>query len=432
MHMNRFRVVAAVVCMIFVSSLVLIPFANAETGNSTLVPTLLWWYPTGNTVGSSPAVVNGVLYIGTYNGTVYALNATNGAQLWNCVPGGGGINSYASSPTVVNNVVYVSSDAAGGCVYALDAANGVQLWNYSTYTYTTSPTVVDGVVYVGTWNYGIIYALNASNGAQLWNSTALDWGMPQWIAPHAGVTSPPTVVNGVVYFGSEDGLTYALDASNGHKLWSVNSTDGFVYSSPTVEGGVVYVAVSEGNPGVGIVYAADAATGALIWNCTTASLGFQSPAVVDGVVYIGGDNGNVYALNAANGEEIWNYTLGNYVEYKSYVGEDKLSSPVVVAGVVYFGSMDFNVYALDAANGDLLWSYNAGGGIDSTPAVIRGVVYVGSEGGTVKALSVTPTSSSVVAFSGQLLIITLVASIIAVLSAVIISRKRRTKKIQCG
>ena len=77
--MNRLRVVAAVVCIIFLFSLVLIPFANADwtmfhadtshsgagTGNPVLTPTLLWNYTTGGVVDSSPAVVGGVVYIGS-------------------------------------------------------------------------------------------------------------------------------------------------------------------------------------------------------------------------------------------------------------------------------------------------------------------------------------------------------------------------------
>jgi serine/threonine-protein kinase len=54
------------------------------------------------------------------------------------------------------------------------------------------------------------------------------------------------------------------------------------------------------------------------------------------------------------------------------------SSPAVANGVVYVGSWDNDVYALNAKTGDLLWSYATGAGVDSSPAVANGVVYVGS------------------------------------------------------
>ena len=72
----------------------------------------------------------------------------------------------------------------------------------------------------------------------------------------------------------------------------------------------------------------------------------SSPAVVNGVVYIGSDDGNVYALNASTGAMLWSFTTGGRVE----------SSPTVVNGVVYIGSDDDNVYALNASTGNKLWT----------------------------------------------------------------------------
>ena len=67
----------------------------------------------------------------------------------------------------------------------------------------------------------------------------------------------------------------------------------------------------------------------------------SSPAVANGVVYVGSDDDNVYALNASTGALLWSYTTGN----------DVYSSPAVANGVVYVGSDDGNVYALNANTG---------------------------------------------------------------------------------
>jgi len=81
MHMNWFRTpVAAIVCIIFVSSLVLIPFANASAGNPTPTPTLLWSYKAGEQAYLSPVVVGSIVYVGLGD-NVYALNAANGAYI---------------------------------------------------------------------------------------------------------------------------------------------------------------------------------------------------------------------------------------------------------------------------------------------------------------------------------------------------------------
>ena len=118
---------------------------------------LRWRYLTGSSVYSSPAVVKGVVYVGSDDGNVYALNASNGTVLWRYLTGG---SVYSSSPAVVNGVVYVGSFDSN--VYALNASNGTLRWRYLTggYPVYSSPVVVKGVVYVGS-DDGNVYALTA-------------------------------------------------------------------------------------------------------------------------------------------------------------------------------------------------------------------------------------------------------------------------------
>jgi outer membrane protein assembly factor BamB len=249
---------------------------------------------TSGFLSSTSVVLDGTGII-PYN--VYALNATNGDKIWNY-----NFTTYSyvySSPAVVNGVVYVGSGGAGpnagGNVYALNAADGAKLWsytigwtpNYSDSWVDSSPAVVGGVVYVGC-DDGNVYALKASTGVKLWNFSI---GAP--------VESSPAVVNGVVYIGSEDGNVYALNAVNGDKLWNYTTTGGIA--------------------GMGGIS--------------------SSSVVVDGVVYVYQDyTGVLYALNAHNGERLWNYTI-----YASYSGN--MASPAVVNGIVYISSEDGQVYA---------------------------------------------------------------------------------------
>ena len=85
----------------------------------------------------------------------------------------------------------------------------------------------------------------------------------------------------------------------------------------------------------GAVYALDATSGTLLWMVPTAGQVTSSPAVANGVVYVGAEDDNVYAIDASSGTVLWTYTTGNAVE----------SSPTVANGMVYVGSLDDNVYA---------------------------------------------------------------------------------------
>ena len=144
-----------------------------------------------------------------------------------------------------------------------------------------------------------------------------------------------------------------------------------VFSSPAVVDGVVYIGSNDTN-----VYALNAATGTEQWRFATGGFVIPSPAVVDGVVYVGSWDNNLYALDAATGTERWRFATG----------DDVYSSPAVVDGVVYVGSDDTNLYALDAATGTEWWRFATGDNVLSSPAVVDGVVYAGSGDGNVYAL----------------------------------------------
>ena len=149
---------------------------------------LLWNYTTGAAVRTSPAVFNGMLYVGSDDGNVYALNATTGAKLWNFTTGGVVESSPAVATGVPNALVYVGSDDDN--VYALNAGTGAVVWKFTTGgPVATSPAVVGGVVYVTSADLNL-YALNASTGAEL-------WFVPGFIY---AVSTSPAVSNGVLYF----------------------------------------------------------------------------------------------------------------------------------------------------------------------------------------------------------------------------------------
>jgi len=312
------------------------------------ISSVLWDYTTKDIISSSPAVANGVVYVGSYDKNVYALDASTGNKIWSFATG----DSIESSPAVANGIVYIGS--IDSKLYALDALTGSKLWSFATGSLITysSPAVANGIVYIGSWDDSI-YALDALTGNKIWNYTTGD-----------SIRSSPAVANGVVYIGSDDYAVYALDASTGSKIWSF-TTGGTVKSSPAVADGVVYIGSYDSN-----VYALDALTGKKIWNYTIGGLiTYSSPAVADGIVYVGSWDDSIYALDASTGNKIWSFATKG----------DIVSSPAVANGVVYVGSYDKNVYALDALTGNKIWNYTTGDSIRSSPAVANGVVYIGSD-----------------------------------------------------
>ncbi len=332
--------------------------------------TLLWNYTTGDGVSSSPVIVNGIIYVGSRDHNLYAIDAGSGALLWNFTDFDN--NWVSSTPAVADGTVYI-----GGYrnkAYALDAMTGALVWNYTVPSrYTTridvssSPAVANGIVYIGNFD-GNLYAINAATGTLVWNYTMNNYpGDP-------GVYSSPAVANGIVYVGNVNRNLYALNAETGDLIWNF-TTGNQISSSPAIANGVVYFGSSDKN-----LYALNAATGALLWNYTTGGSVTSSPAIANSVVYFGSYDNNTYALNAETGALLWNYTTGNRVS----------SSPAFANGVLYFGSQDNSLYALDAATGAFLWRYTTGGVVTSSPAIANGVVYFGSRDKNLYAIGSVP------------------------------------------
>jgi outer membrane protein assembly factor BamB len=160
--------------------------------------------------------------------------------------------------------------------------------------------------------------------------------------------------------------------SGGDLLWAFEAGVD-VYSSPTIVDGTVYVGGDD-------MYALDADSGTENWKLNNPGIVGASPTVAGGTVYVGGNDiydgtSNVYALDTT-GEELWRFET-----------DDRLrSSPTVAGGTVYVGSYNGTVYALDAATGGQEWAFPTEGIVDSSPTVVDDTVYVGSDDNTLYAL----------------------------------------------
>jgi outer membrane protein assembly factor BamB len=277
-------------------------------------------------LSSDPAVVNGILYVGTFDEGLYALDAETGVKLWSNACDRGYCRVF-SSPAVANGMVYFddAEDDSGDGTYALEAKTGKLLWFSPTNSSFSSPAVANGVVYVGSDDSNL-YALDAFTGVKLWSYTS------GWV-----VRTSPAVANGIVYFGSYDKNVYALNASTGAKLWSY-ATNGYVEGSPAVANGVAYFGSDDGN-----LYALNAYTGDLLWSYTAGAY-VGDPTVANGVVYVGSWSPNaIYALDATTGKLLWSYATGGRV----------LSDSAIVNGMVYFSSYDDGIiYAFDRTTKD--------------------------------------------------------------------------------
>jgi outer membrane protein assembly factor BamB len=229
-------------------------------------------------------VVGGVVYVGSWDGNFYAIDAATGAQKWMFAGGKDpAIHNqvgFQSSAAVVDGTVYVGSRDAH--VYALDAATGRKRWDYPTSKswVNGTPAVRDGLVYVGTSDSSRFMALDARSGRLRFNFDAKSY-----------VFSSAALAGNLAYFGSHNGKLYAIDAKTGPPAWEfqteASKADPLQILNP--DGSLDPEAFKPVFGDFGDMY---------IDFHRFVSLGgiMGSPAVHGGTVYFGSLDGKVYAL----------------------------------------------------------------------------------------------------------------------------------------
>ncbi|EMA07552.1 outer membrane protein assembly factor BamB family protein, partial [Haloferax denitrificans] len=258
-------------------------------------PTEAWNISDGSPQVMQPTIVGDTLYTAFHDGgSLYALDPETGAEKWNATPGGSSGSTW-TTPAYANGVLYLGSNDYK--LHAINATDGTELWNYTTQTNVRSaPAVVDGVVYFGS-NDGNLTAVDADTGDELWYYT-----MYQPIL----VESNPAVVDGVVYVSADDDNLTALNATTGTKIWNYTLLDGS-QSDPTVANDTVFVGSDTTPTGEnGSVYAINATDGTERWNYSIAGDVDSSQVYADGVVYAGSRGGELVALDATDGSRLWN------------------------------------------------------------------------------------------------------------------------------
>lgn len=304
----------------------------------------VWSFPSDAIEGAdnawtSPALANSIVYFGVNRPTpvVYGVNADTGVEIWRHK---GPFANIISSPALENGRVYVAF--TDGTIEALDATNGQPIWSVTQPAGAfSSPAVSGGRLYIAIHNQGLL-ALDANTGSELWLAPMPG---PQW--------SSPAVENGRVFVGSrDDHKLYAFDAVTGNTLWSATTSD-WIQTSPAVANGVVYIGNNSGN-----LYAYNAETGQPVWE-TAVAPGFafgSSPTVANGVVYIASAldasatnfDGKLYAVDATTGQVLFSDVVSPNNEGESRWVQ---ASPTVDNGVVYIPNYGDGTVAAFALSG---------------------------------------------------------------------------------
>ena len=364
-----------------------------------------WFFSTGSGtafVSASPSVADGVVYVGAWNGTMYALDAFSGQPLWTFnindpnPDDRGGFPGIQASAAVVDGVVYFG--AADANVYALDALTGALKWKHNVGNpdpnvegahVWSSPAVFNGKVYVGKSSHrdapcvrGNVMALDAETGAEVWQFDPLPERICGTDTRHACTTDADCSGSSCVPFlvcrsGSGEQTQSQLCASDTDCTAPATCQQPLgsgMTSSAAIDAGrgAVYVdfgdCIGAGNTGFSnSLVALDAETGALRWDFSPIPFGnlgdldfISSPNVFTAtigttptpLVGVGSKNGVYYAVEQDTGALVWQQAVVAGGEAGGFS-----ASTGVAFGKIYAATFTGPpyIFALDATNGAVAW-----------------------------------------------------------------------------
>jgi len=315
----------------------------------------LWVFEAEDEIRGTPLLYDGMVYIGSYDTNVYALQAGDGKMLWK-FPTHDGV---VTRPVADKDHLYFGS--RDGRLYGLQRRYGRKVWEYATgKPIHSSPQMAEGYLFFGS-DDGRLHAVYAGNGQRIW---AFDTGSP--------IRSTPYLDKHHIYFGTDDGEFYCLDF-RGKVIWRYRSKRG-ITASPTLYEHTIYFADLGG-----VLYALDAQSGWVIWRFRMDKGTVSSPAVTERYVVLGSADMSVYCIATDRGREVWRFKTGHQVP----------GSPVIFQDAVYIGSADGNLYCLELRSGRLRWKFSTDKPIIGAPVIHNNVLYFGSTDHRLYALVIT-------------------------------------------
>jgi len=275
-----------------------------------------WKFKTDGAIHSSLSTFENILYFSSFDGNYYAINTENGKLIWKFKTGGEhwlgatGIDGmkpetqymddlwdfYLSSPVVYEKgkSAVVLFGSSDGNVYSVDAKTGALKWKFKTNGPIHGTPVIDqDKIYIGGWD-ATLYALNIETGKEIWNfPTGTKTGFK-------GIQSSVAVSNGKVYFGAREPFFFALDAKTGKLIWKYDAQSSWILSSAVIKDNTVYVGTSD----TYALLALDAKTGAEKYRFKANGYVYTSPAIAGNTIYFGDFTGNFFSLDLrSNGKK---------------------------------------------------------------------------------------------------------------------------------
>ena len=320
---------------------------------------LLWSFDTGDMIISSPVVGLGLVYIGSVNGGVYALELASGRKAWEHMTG----DDIEASPLLLDGLLYIGN--LSGELVALDARTGAVRWTYTadnsiygSANWAQIPGSGSKRLFVGSYDNSL-HCLDAVTGELIWRYETDNY-----------INGAPATDGRVAVFGGCDELLHVVSIADGTKLGEIWA-GAYIPGSAALVDGRAYLGHYDNT-----LVCIDIEEQSIRWEYRDEEHGgafFGSPAVGRDRVVIGSRDEFMHCVDRQTGAPLWRFRTRHEID----------GSPVIAGDRVVFGSIDGWLYVVGLQDGLPIWSYEIGAAILGCPAVTGGFVVIGAEDGRV-------------------------------------------------
>lgn len=323
---------------------------------------ILWKIKLKDGIEGTPAIVDGVVYVGCFDEKLYALELATGKEKW----------SYKAGPSKTPVSVHKGRVYLGnldGMFHCVDAATGNKVWTYEAGAEITSgANFYNDTVLFGSQDENL-YCLSLE-GKERW----------KFRVPGGPVMGTPAITGSHTFAAGCDSKLHVIDVTNGKEVGMPLDLEGQVGASVAVDGDRLYVGTMSRQ-----VFGIDWKKGAILWRFQSedAREFYSSAALTKSLVILGCRDKLVYALDRNDGKKTWTFRTQKKVD----------SSPVVAGNRVIVGSADANLYVLDLNTGKETGRFELGHPILGSPAVAMGHLVIGTDDGTLFCIGAKRTSS---------------------------------------
>lgn len=226
----------------------------------------------------TPLLLGRRLYFGNTAGMFFCVDKSTGDLEWRFrLPGNTTFKGIRSTATTDGARVFFGAE--DGTIYALDATNGAEGWSRTTGAPVfASPALHENILYCGNKN-GTLFALNASDGSIIWKFEA-----------GGSIYATPAFTQNLLIIGTTAGTLFGLDRTDGAIQWKqeINSV---INSSAAIAGGVAYLGTLKRE-----LLAVNIQDGTVVWKHVLNGRIKTSPAIAHGKVFVATDDKLIHAF----------------------------------------------------------------------------------------------------------------------------------------